>query len=683
MAYQKQTWVDYDPRYPMSASRFQHIENGIADAFDAVAQVQGIVEAPATEVVQDVLDTSIADPASTVRTTLDDGYAPRVVRDRHAPAFGLFFPEVEGALLDGVTDDSAALSATFSAAAAAGAGSTVQFPANKTSYVGATVSVPAGIRVVGQYGTSVVKTSANVRIFTLAGSGITFDGLWLKGSLPGGSAGDAGFSSQMGIFYTGSPAARVSDITVRRCKFDDFHGVGVQVIHGANITIERCDFNNYAAGGAWFTSVIGGRVDRCTFNGTGQLYLGTNFCYAFTATTQISTSGTNAGLVTPSINPKCQNILVTNNIVTNQAWECLDTHLGDQITFSGNQCYGPGAGIAVVGNDNAPMFSPTNITINNNTVKCDLSVASNGGIALIGAKDAGGGTNTGRERVTGTVSNNRLYGCMIDDQVSSGAINVSHSAGVIVSGNTLEACRSVGVYLRDAPDTVVQGNTIIDLWRTSAASQAFYVVKDDINFTVHLVSNVMGTNGLAKPNINSVAVGGSSDAGITLRMTANRLTGAVNSAMSKVILAPALFVKTATDQTVNNSAALVASGLTVSVEANSTYELSGFVAYNSSQVADLAVGWTVPAGASMQWLLDGLYFNSTSAAGSVYRSLLNAAQSGTAGGPGAANAVARPVGTITTGATAGAVTLTFAQNTADPTDTKLLAGSWVRLTKVA
>jgi parallel beta-helix repeat protein len=626
---------------------------------------------------------------SALKNYIDDVKADRTARTQHAPAFGLYFPEAEGAVFDGSSDDHTPIQNAFNAAAAAGAGNTVQFPPNKTAFVQSTVTIPAGVNAVGEYGTSILVTNANIKIFTLSvGAGPTIEGLWFKGSLPAGSAGDSAFSSQMGIFYTGDPSNRVTDVTVRRCKFDNFHGVGVQIIHGQDIHVERCLLNQYAAGGVWFTSVIRGSCHRNTFIGTGQLYLTTTFCYAFTATTQITTTGGNAGLVTDSINPKSRNIEVTDNLVTNQAWECLDTHLGDQITFSRNQCYGPGAGIAVVGNDNAPMFSPVNITITDNIVKCDLTAASNGGIALIGAKydaTANGGTgNAARERVTGTVSGNRLYGCMIDDQTSSGAVNVSHSTGVTVVGNTLEACRSIGFYIRDAQDTTLIGNTVIDLWRTSAASQAFYVLKDDVNFTIDMIGNVMGTNGLSKPNINTTAVGGTSDAGIVLRMTSNRLTGAVNSTMTKVILAPPLFTKMASDSTpVNNSTTLAASPLVIAMEASSTYEMTAFVAYNSTTTADMIIGWTVPTGASMSWMLDSLFISSTSAAGQVYRALANAAQTGIAAGAGATNVVAQPMGTVTTGSTAGNLTLTFAQNVAEVSDTKILAGSWLRLTKVA
>jgi hypothetical protein len=273
---------------------------------------------------------------------------------------------------------------------------------------------------------------------------------------------------------------------------------------------------------------------------------------------------------------------------------------------------------------------------------------------------------------------------MIDDQTSSGALNVSHSTGVSPwSGNTLEACRSVGFYIRDAKDTTLIGNTIIDLWRTSAASQAFYVLKDDVGFTIDMIGNVMGTNGLSKPNINTTAVGGTSDATIVLRMTSNRLTGAVNSTMTKMILAPNLYVETAADQTVNNSATLTASGLALSVEANSKYRIEGFVAYNSSQTADMIIGWTYPTGATIRWTPDSLFISSTSAAGQVYRTFATESDTGILGGPGAANGEALVTGMVTTGSTAGTLTLMFAQNVAEVSNTVLLAKSSILLTKVA
>lgn len=570
---------------------------------------------------------------------------------------------------NGTTDDTAALQEAFNAAA----GGRLILPYGKTFKVNSTITIPAGTYLSGAAAT--LKTDQNIKIFTLGGDGITIEDLTLQGSLPTGNQGDAAFANQMGIYYNGTASTPIRTLRVRNCIFLNFHAVGVQIIHGRGIRVDHCRFDQYASCGVWYQSVIGGRASHNSFNGTGQLYLGTNFCYAVTATVSIVN-----GIIDDTVNPRSRKILISNNEVTNQAWECLDTHLGDQITFANNICESPGAGITAVGNDNAPSLSPTNIVATGNIITCDPNVASTGGIALVGSKDY---TNASRERLTGAITGNVLNGCYTDGQTASGAINVSNSRGVTVSGNSLTACKSVAIFLRNAASSVVQGNTITDVWRTDTGAAGFYIIRDNDDFTVSMTSNVMSRGTLAKPNVNAVAIGGTSHAGITLQLTSNQLTGTVNSTMTRVISSPPLRSVLAADQTVNNSVALAATAISLSVDANTVYELNGFLAYNTSQAADAQVGWTVPSGASMQWTLDSLFTNVTSGAGTVYRSLLTAAQPAIAGGPGSANAVARPIGTVTTGSTAGLVTLTFAQNTADPTDSKLFAGSWIRLTKVA
>lgn len=66
----------------------------------------------------------VANPASETATalsaTIEADTAPRINPTRHAPALGLFFPEAEGAVGDGTTDDTASLQAAWTAALAEG-----------------------------------------------------------------------------------------------------------------------------------------------------------------------------------------------------------------------------------------------------------------------------------------------------------------------------------------------------------------------------------------------------------------------------------------------------------------------------------------------------------------------------------------------------------------------------------
>jgi hypothetical protein len=675
---------------PISIGSPQMYVDAATAAQAAAEAAEAAAEAAADAAVgpgSSVVATVLADPTSTARVQIDDLYAPRVTRTKHAPAFGLYFPEAEGATFNNTTSDHLALIAAANVAAAAGSGAYVHLPIGKTAYVSSPWVVPANVQIDGHYGSSTIRTDQNIGMIQPSGGGVKVRGVTFQGSLTPGTSGSSGLASQMGIFYSGTVATRLQGLTVENCRFINLHSVGVQIIHGANITVRDCLFDQYAWGGVWLTSVIGGSVSHNVLNGTGLLYLGTNFCYGVTCTTSIV-----GGTIDDTVNPRSQQITIDDNIVTNQAWECLDTHLGQEIKFADNQCYGPGAGVTAIGNDNAPMFSPIDITITGNTIVCPLTVDSYGGVALIGAKiilDGGGAvTNPGRQLATGNVMGNDLNGVYHDAQVASGALNVSNARGVPIIGNTLKNCRSVGIYLRNTPDAVCIANTITDMWRSDAGSAAFYILRDtqDPGFTVTLTANRHLRGDLSSgsySNINTVSIGGSSDAAIVLNLSQNLLPGTINSTQSRSLISPNLFIKTATDLTVNNSATLTASGLTLPVEANATYEVTGFVTYNTSQTADAVIGWTVPTGATMGWTPDSLFVSSTSASGSVYRTLANAAQTGILGGPGAANGVAQPHGTLVTGSTAGNLTLTFAQSTAEVSNTVLLTGSWLKLTKIA
>lgn len=131
---------------------------------------------------------------------------------------------------------------------------------------------------------------------------------------------------------------------------------------------------------------------------------------------------------------------------------------------------------------------------------------------------------------------------------------------------------------------------------------------------------------------------------------------------------------------VNNSTALVDSGLSVSVAANKTYKLTGFIIVDSGTTPDLKYGFSGPAGATLTWITNGI-ITGTASAQTIDRSMKTIGSAPVAIGVGAGAGVvsAMPFGTLITSATAGTFKLQFAQNTADVSDTKILAGSWIEL----
>lgn len=449
-------------------------------------------QTPTQEVVEDVIANDLADSNSAMRAFMDA---------RYYSVFNIKRGDTE-----------AAIQTKINTAATVGQEVPVLFPRKGSFYCPTGLTIPSGIRLLGNDAT--VWTDQNNSIMTLAGDNISGEDLDYEGGMPDFSNGDATRANQLGVSYNGGTSAftPLTKIKFRNCRFGHFYGIGAQIIHGRRIYFNHCEFDQYCRAGLWFTSVIVGDVGDCEFYGMDDLYLGTTFTYGFTATTQISTSGPNAGLLTDSINPRSQHIRVHDNYAERQAWECFDTHLGSNINFSDNESYGSGAIVAAVQNDNAISYSPLDIMIKgNNQSAYDITQISNGGIALVGSKDT---SNPNRQLATGVISGNKISGGYTVDLSASGAINVQNTRGVPVTGNVLDRCKGKGFYLRNAYDTPLTGNSIIDLWgNTSPGPTAYYLLMDDVTQIMRIFSdnNMIVDGGLSKPFVNSLSYGGTAN----------------------------------------------------------------------------------------------------------------------------------------------------------------------------
>lgn len=157
------------------------------------------------------------------------------------------------------------------------------------------------------------------------------------------------------------------------------------------------------------------------------------------------------------------------------------------------------------------------------------------------------------------------------------------------------------------------------------------------------------------------------------------------SVLSALILerTPLIATKAADGTPVNNSTTLVAdSELFLAVEANASYTFDGYLLSNSGTTPDIKIGATGPTGATMRWSLIGPPTTVTSAAASDVDFGLATTISITHSRAGVAgNLALLPYGRLLIGANAGTFTITMAQATATASDTKLLADSWIRLTR--
>jgi hypothetical protein len=137
---------------------------------------------------------------------------------------------------------------------------------------------------------------------------------------------------------------------------------------------------------------------------------------------------------------------------------------------------------------------------------------------------------------------------------------------------------------------------------------------------------------------------------------------------------------------VNNSTTLInAVGLAVSIQANAIYLVQLLLFYRSGTVADLRIGWSVPAGVSGQWTSGGMSVSSGGGESAI--KMLNTPWVGgvfSLGGGGAlVDATADIRGALVVGGTAGTLQFQFAQNTADVSDTTLRAHSLLVAQRVA
>jgi hypothetical protein len=167
----------------------------------------------------------------------------------------------------------------------------------------------------------------------------------------------------------------------------------------------------------------------------------------------------------------------------------------------------------------------------------------------------------------------------------------------------------------------------------------------------------------------------------------NRATGQMGIVDGASVLFRDLFVRKATTETVNTSAALQNDDeLVLSVAASSKYILDAYIIYDTGTTPDFKCAWVGPSGATLDWTVNGLAVASTAVSGSVIlaNSVIADAGAQSIGGAGAGTqVVAHIAGLLTVSTTAGTLQFRWAQATSDVSDTKVILGSYLRLIKVA
>lgn len=158
---------------------------------------------------------------------------------------------------------------------------------------------------------------------------------------------------------------------------------------------------------------------------------------------------------------------------------------------------------------------------------------------------------------------------------------------------------------------------------------------------------------------------------------------------SDVNAALPIYMRASADTTKTSSTTLGdVTGMSLALEASSTYVLDGYIAYTAGATGDLKVAWTVPTGTTGHWCLFGISSASTGGVGDLDARRIDAygdANPQTIGGSDAGSSLVacQPRLYVLTSTTSGTMQMRFAQGTSSGTSTIVRIGSWIRAVKVA
>lgn len=361
---------------------------------------------------------------------------------------------------------------------------------------------------------------------------------------------------------------------------------------------------------------------------------------------------------------------------------------------------------AVGANRSVRLRSPYSVAQGN---RCTGATGSGIGIYLEGGWVQGA-------QIVGNQVDGFLFGiCYINDEsVASGNATEHGTAQAKILDNTVRYS-TTGIYL-DEPDTPtnlihapeVRGNTVadcatraiqVDAYNNGAiidGNTIFGVKSGDggIRYGANIKRLTIGVNHIYGVESGGFAVRGpSSSSFITDTATfptgnaeahlrvADQITDAATQFSSVMHSlrkgSPQVRRKTA-DQVINNDATMSTDAdLAFPVDPNEVWTVTVLFIYDSGTTPDFKAGWSIPSGASIVHGQIASQLGTTAATSTSIRN--SAGETATGFGLGAVGVgtliTATLHATIVVGSTGGTIAVQWAQNTADPSDTTLHAGS--------
>lgn len=147
---------------------------------------------------------------------------------------------------------------------------------------------------------------------------------------------------------------------------------------------------------------------------------------------------------------------------------------------------------------------------------------------------------------------------------------------------------------------------------------------------------------------------------------------------------PLVARKTADESVTSSTTAQNDDQLLLSVEANADYELTTMIIYTADTGGKLAITWTAPAGATLDWIHGSADSTVSATSGITWWGSGTIATSHSIGAAGTGTpCIARPYGILRIGSTAGTLQFKWAQMLSNVNATTVKSGSFIQLRRLA